>query len=216
MSLTVSGIMPAKGRPDQTRAAALRILQQAAYPLELIVVTDEDPETALLLRGLPGIRLLELPERRGYWKALSYGAQAASGTLLLNLANDLKPGMQWLDRGVRAYQAAFGDGAAVLGLNDGVHEGNHAGHVLAHRDVLHHWYGQSLYPVMYDHLYGDTEIVIRAMEEGRWGYAAFAVLYHDHPANGAPSDAVYALGHRREAQDRQLFWERRRSGWQAG
>lgn len=218
-SVKVLGVMPVKGRAAQSVRCITRLLATADHPLHLVVVTDDDPEAAAAvgaeLTGWQGfVSLLELPERGGYWHAVSAGAQTQPGYRhILNLANDLLPGRQWLGRAVEAYLDTFGDEPAVLGLNDGVHPGTHAGHFIAHRDLLAAWYGADLYPhKYYTHLYGDNEIVERAHGLNRFAVAPWSVLYHDHPASGGAGDDIYALGHASLNQDWRMY-ERRKPLW---
>lgn len=191
-----------KGRAAKSVACITRLLSTADAPFHIVVVTDDDPEAAAAIGAeVPGwqgcVSLIELPKRGGYWHAVSVGANAQQEfSHVLNLANDLLPGRQWLSRAIEAYLDAFGKEPAILGLNDGVHPGTHAGHFIAHRELLQAWYGDDLYPFKYyTHLYGDNEIVERAHALGRFGVCPWSVLYHDHVANGGANDAVYELGH---------------------
>lgn len=217
--MRVLGVMPIKGRAQKSVACITRLLATADYPLHIVAVTDEDREAAAAveaqLAGWQGfVSLIELDKRGGYWNAVSVGANANPDySHILNLANDLLPGRQWLSRAVGAYEQKFGQEPAILGLNDGVHPGTHAGHFIAARALLKAWYGEELYPYRYyTHLYGDNEIVERAYALRRFAVAPWAMLYHDHPASGAKSDEVYALGHSSLKADWKMY-ERRKKLW---
>ena len=217
--MQILGVMPIKGRAQQSVTCITRLLATADYPLHIVAVTDEDEEAAAAvgneLKGWRGfVSLIELPTRGGYWNAVSVGAKSKPDySHILNLANDLLPGRQWLSRAVGAYERHFGAEPAIMGLNDGVHPGTHAGHFIASKVLLREWYGEDLYPFKYyTHLYGDNEIVERAHALNRFGIAPWSLLYHNHPANGAQSDAVYALGHASLNKDWQTY-EHRKQLW---
>lgn len=100
----------------------------------------------------------------------------------------------------------------MLGFNDGHHELMHSCHFLISRALLDRYGG---WPTWYDHNYGDTEICQRAIADGVYAKAPWAVLYHDHPYFGGTDDAVYAEGRAQVERDRQLYEQRRRAGWPA-
>lgn len=211
--------MPVKGRIQQTIECITRLLNTADYVLHIVVVTDGDSEAeqeiGRYIAGWQGyVSLIPLAERGGYWNAMSIGAKSKPEySHILNLANDLKGTRQWLSRAVAAYENHFGNEPAIMGLNDGVHPGTHAGHFIASRVLLESWYGEDLYPFKYYvHLYGDNEIVERAHALNRFGIAPWAVLLHDHPANGASSDEIYALGHASLDVDWRMY-EKRKKLW---
>lgn len=216
--MQVLGVMPVKGRIPQTIACITRLLSTADAPFHIVVVTDEDAEAAAAvgaeLTGWQGlVSLIPLGKRGGYWNAVSVGARSKPEySHILNLANDLLPGRQWLSRAVAAYERHFGNEPALLGLNDGVHPGTHAGHFIASRHLLKAWYGEELYPLCYTHLYGDNEIVERGHVLNRFAIAPFSVLYHDHPASGGKSDEIYKLGHSTLNKDWKTY-ERRKHLW---
>jgi hypothetical protein len=114
--------------------------------------------------------------------------QQADTPLLVNLANDLIPGMHWLARAVTAYRSAFGAGDGMIGFNGDSHEVNHSCHFLISRSLLERYGG---WPTWYDHNYGDTELCQRAIADRCYGKAPWALLFHDHPYFGGADDAVY-------------------------
>jgi hypothetical protein len=217
--VNVLGVMPVKGRAEKSVRCITRLLSTADAPLHIAVVTDDDPEAAETIAAQLGgwqgcVSLIELPERGGYWHACSVGANSQPEfSHVLNLANDLLPGRQWLGRAIEAYLDTFGTEPAVLGLNDGVHPGTHAGHFIADRRILAAWYGEDLYPhKYYMHLYADNEIVERAHALNRFAIAPFSVLFHDHPVSGGDHDEVYALGHQSLKPDYKAY-VRRKPQW---
>lgn len=215
--------MPIKGieRLDATLELIPRLFATTGnvgnVNFDLVVVADEDERLADAVgsKNFDGVTLLRNETRLGYWKSLAKGAKETDAPLLINLANDLIPGREWLARGLKTHQAASEhlQRDAIVGFNDGVHPGNHAGHLLIPRAILERWYGNDLFPIMYDHLHADVEIVVRAMEEGRFVYSTFAVLFHNHAVNGKPFDPVYKLGHAKEQEDYRLYKQRRANGW---
>ncbi len=212
--MQIAAIMPCRGRADQTVTNVRRLLATAGYDqwrLWCVVSNTHDPGLGPALDGI-GVRVAWLPEF-SYWQALAYVARQidADAPYLVNLANDLLPVRHWLRRAVDEYQCCFGVGGdGLMGFNDGIHGADHAPHFLISRRLLEHYGG---WPVWYQHNYGDTELCLRAQQDGRYGKAPWAVLYHDHPISGGQQDAVYAEGMATEAADRALFEERRAVGW---
>lgn len=222
--MRVTGLMPIKGigRKQETLDLIPRLFHAAGRlqgdTFDLVVIADEDEELADAVVGLnmPRVHLIRNQVRKGYWASLTIGAKATDAPLLVNLANDILPAREWLSRGLKVYERAKRElgKEPIIGFNDGVHPATHAGHCLFPRVVLENWYGANLFPDAYDHLYADTEIVMRAMQEKRWAYSIFAQLFHNHIVNGKPHDPVYALGHAKETQDHATFQRRMANGWQ--
>lgn len=204
--------MPCRGRPEQTVVKVRRLLVTAGYEdWRLVLVSDGDRGLYDAIRhDLPDITVGGSQQRQGYWRCLEQGMQQVDAPFLVNLANDLLPGQHWLRRAVEAYEQTFGSGDGMIGLNDGHHEVEHSCHFLISRNLLNRYGG---WPVWYDHNFGDTEICVRAIAEGLYAKAPWAVLYHDHPYFGGRDDAVYAEGRAQAERDQQLFEQRRRQGW---
>lgn len=212
--MNVSGVMPVKGRTAETIDLVPRLISTAGAPLEMVMVIDSDPEIASAVGGMGwSIGIITNESRHGYWRSMSDGAKKTTGALIVNLANDILPGREWLIRAVEAYGHRFGSGLGIIGFNDGIHQGTHAGHFMIHRDLLREWYGEDLWPLEYDHLWADTEIVQRAIALKIFAVAPWAVLYHNHPASGKMGDPVYAIGHAKIDQDRATFERRKAAGW---
>lgn len=225
--MDVAAIMPCRGRAEQTVTNVKRLLATAGYEgwWRLILVCDGDQEVYDALsqsareQPVPGGEVVRVigPDgsgrfvQHGYWGALELGAMVyPNATHLVNLANDLLPGRHWLARGVAAYRARFGDGDGLMGFNDGLHGPEHSPHFLISRGLLERYGG---WPVHYQHNFGDTELCRHAQQDGCYGKAAWAVLYHNHLENGAADDEVYRAGRETYEQDARLFEERRRLGW---
>lgn len=216
--MNIVAIMPCRGRAEQTIANVRRLLGTAGYEnwhLYLTGVKDEvntiwndlsrtDAEAWRL--GNAGVKT----DRLTYWQALEIVTSRVDHPYLVNLANDLFPGQHWLRRAVEAYQQTFGSSDGMIGFNDGHHEVGHSCHFLISRSLLDRYGG---WPVWYDHNFGDTELCQRAIADGVYAKAPWAVLYHDHPYFGGRDDQVYAEGRARSERDHQLFEQRRRQGW---
>lgn len=217
-NIFVAAVMPAKGRYHQTIECIRRMVATAGTQnYELVVVVDDDPPLALDLRmsidkAWP-VKLFTTSRRFGYWGALSMGAKTVTqATHLVNLANDLLPGVNWLAKMLTHVTSRTGHGG-ICAFNDGIHAGDHAAHFCAPLDLLRRWYGSDLVPLCYDHMYGDTEITTRARELGIFSAAPWAVLYHNHAYAGAALDDVYRLGHGKYAADKMQFEQRRANRW---
>lgn len=219
--MRVTGLMPVKGRLEQTMELIPRLFATVGNlgnaRFDLVVIADDDKPIfdAVKAANFPNVTLVSNVPRKGYWNSLAEGAKHTDAPMLINLANDLIPGREWLSRGLKCYQKASSElGRSVMvGFNDGVHPGNHAGHIMVPRKMLEGWYGDTLFPTMYDHLHADVELVLRAMEQGAFVYSIYAWLFHNHIVNGKPFDPVYSLGHARQHEDYQTFQRRHANGW---
>lgn len=226
----ILGIMPCRGRPEQTVENIQALLKTAgSTPWHLALPVDDGDENTYLsiaesinsIEGDPAtispvsIRWLkpDLGRNWGYWRALEVATNTfRQCDLILNLANDLYPTEAgWLDRLYAAYRQRFGDGLGLMGLGGDGHGPGHSCHFLIHRGLLDQYGG---WPVWYHHNYGDTELCHRAIEDGLYGKATRAVLEHRHPIRGtARDDEVYQLGRKHLAADEALFNLRRAQGW---
>jgi len=211
--MRVAAIMPCRGRAEQTVANARRLLATAGYDKWRLIAIGGSAEIETLDSiAAMGITTMGrgLEPRLSYWQALAVATNITHEAHLIGLANDLLPGQHWLRRAVEAYQQTFGDGDGMIGFNDGHHEVGHSCHFLISRSLLDRYGG---WPTWYDHNYGDTELCQRAIADGLYAKAPWAVLYHDHPYFGGQDDAVYAEGRAHESRDHQLYEQRRRRGW---
>lgn len=215
--MNIAAIMPCRGRAEQTVANVKRLLATAGYEdwRLICVVSRDEPVLVDMLLPLTGptsplVVVTPTSGRMTYWRALQTVTEGTGDPYLVNLANDLLPGQHWLRRAVEAYRETFGAGDGMIGFNDGHHEVGHSCHFLISRGLLDQYGG---WPVWYDHNYGDTELCQRAIADGRYAKAPWAVLYHDHVYFGGADDAVYAEGRAQVERDRQLFEQRQRQGW---
>lgn len=209
--MTIAAILPCRGRHEQTVVNIRRLLATASYPFDLIAVGGTDERVLLDTLeelGVPVVRA-SVP-RLTYWQALALATAETNATHLIGLANDLLPGMHWLRRAAEAYAAEFGSGPGLLGFNGDSHEVGHSCHFLIARSLLDRYGG---WPVWFDHNYGDTELCQRAIADGLYAKAPWALLYHDHVYWGAADDAVYQEGRAQAEKDQQLYEYRRRRGW---
>lgn len=213
--MRVSAILPCYGRHEQTLALIPRLLFSAGIDQsdwELICVTQGDSDLASKLQAISGIRVLAGKTNVGYWRALKVATQRSMAPILCNLANDLLPGHHWLRKALTAYDATFKDGVGMLGLNDGIRTDQSA-HFLISRSLLESWYGEELWPIMYAHSFGDSEMCDRAKAMEKYVIAPFAVVLHNHLYNGAPDDEVYKLGRQSMGVDKELYVMRKANNW---
>jgi len=215
--MNVLVVMPCHGRVKKTVALWPRLLQTAGMEAIWVAVADGDGACWDALVEVKGIQVMNNVRSMGYWHCMSQAAQryAQADTLIVNIANDVLPGLHWLKDGVAAYQERFPIGGGVMGFIDGVQKGNQVPHFIAGAELLRSWYGDDYYPLMYRHSFADTEVCVRAAEAGRYAIARFAVLYHNHLLTGAPDDATYKLGSSTWEADQQTFMNRMRKWQQA-
>lgn len=211
--MNIVAILPCRGRAEQTVANVRRLLATAGHPFTLVCVGGTDEQDILLAcaaAGAPTRCYLDVAHLT-YWQALEREtAMQPDATHLIGLANDLIPGQHWLRRAAEGYQQTFGDGPGLLGFNGDSHDIGHSCHFLISRTLLDGYGG---WPVWYDHNFGDTELCQRAIADGRYAKAPWAILFHDHPYFGGQDDATYAEGRARADQDERLYHERKQRGW---
>jgi GT2 family glycosyltransferase/glycosyltransferase involved in cell wall biosynthesis len=101
----VSVIIPTYGKLAYT-ATCLRSLMQhsGASSFEVLVVDDASPdESARVLSGIPGLKILINPQNAGFVQSCNAGAAAARGEFLLFLNNDTQVTSGWLDALLRCF-----------------------------------------------------------------------------------------------------------------
>lgn len=215
MGHKILAVMPCRGRLQMTLDLIPRLRDTANDDFDLVCVVDNEPRITEALSKLPDMFIVDMAERSGYWKCLAAGLVTSwsKAPLIVNLANDLLPGMHWLRRAHTAYQSLYHDGEGMIGFADGIHSGEMAAHFLIARSMLRRWYGEMMWPVCYQHEYGDLEISERAQDEGKFAVAHWATLYHNHYYTGQQMDQVYADGQRTRNRDYNLFEMRKAEGW---
>jgi len=211
--MNVAAILPCRGRKEQTIQNVKRLLQTAGYDIWRLYAIggkeEADILAALAAIGIP--TMVTEADRLTYWEALQEATNVTAEPLICTLANDLIPGMHWLRRAVMAYQEMFGNTPGMIGFNGDSHELEHSCHFLIHRELIARYGG---WPRWYRHNYGDTELCQRAIADGLYAKAPWALLFHDHVYWGAADDPVYQEGRATEGQDQQLFERRRARQWQ--
>ena len=110
----VTVIIPVHGQLAWTLACLRSIARHGAdVPFEVVVVDDASPDdSAAVLAGIPGLRLLRNPHNLGFVGTCNAGAAAARGKLLYFLNNDTQVTPGWLDRLCEAFREVPGCGIA--------------------------------------------------------------------------------------------------------
>ena len=218
--MNVAAILPCRGRKTQTIVNVKRLLATAGYDRWRLYAVggkeEADTLSGLAKLGVP--TLTAEADRLTYWEALHEATAVTSEPLIATLANDLLPGMHWLQRAVKAYRDEFGidqygkPALGMVGFNGDSHELTHSCHFLISRELLAHYGG---WPTCYRHNYGDTELCERAIADSLYAKAPWAILYHDHPYWAGADDEVYAEGRATMEQDQRLYERRKRERWAA-
>jgi hypothetical protein len=216
--MNVAAILPCRGRQQQTVQNVKRLLQTAGYDKWRLYAVggkeESDTLTALAKLGLP--TMTAIADTLTFWEALHEATAVTSEPLICTLANDLLPGQHWLRRAVDAYSEMFGfdqygkPGIGMIGFNGDSHELNHSCHFLIHRDLVARYGG---WPKWYRHNFGDTELCERAIADGLYAKAPWALLYHDHPYWGGRDDETYQEGRATVEQDQRLYERRKARQW---
>ncbi len=85
----------------------LDALRAQTYPRREIIVADNastDGSRALLAERYPEVRLVALPDNRGFTGACNAGMRAAGGTIIVLLNNDTEADPDWLSEVVAAFE----------------------------------------------------------------------------------------------------------------
>lgn len=202
--------MPIRGRKQQTIDAMKRMITVAGYPANYIAVSGiEDVETTLEVSTQTGAKpLVSSSPKLTYWQALNEATKTLrDDALVVNVANDVLPCSNWLNRAMQTYQA---HGDKLVGFNgDGYID--HACHFMISMRYLRELGG---YPIWYYHNFGDTELCTRAREQNKFIKSEYAILFHNHPiVSGAQSDTTYDEGSSTFAADQVMFNRRRSAQW---
>lgn len=210
----IAAIMPVRGRLDQTVRNVKRLLATAGrVEWRLTCIGGEDEKDVLMACSEAGAivrHILDVP-RLTYWQALQEETALNDAPFLVNLANDLLPGRDWLSRALAEYRCCFGGRDGLIGFNDGIHGEGLSPHFLISRGLLNQFGG---WPCHYRHNYGDAEMCARAQAVGVYSKAPWACLFHDHPfIGGGERDSVYQEGAASNNDDAVLFATRRKQGW---
>lgn len=95
----VSVIIPVYGKLDFTLQCLRSIARHPpAVPYEIIVVNDCSPDdSAQVLAGVPGLRLVNNAQNMGFIRSCNHGASVSRGEFLCMLNNDTEVTPRWLD-----------------------------------------------------------------------------------------------------------------------
>ena len=102
----VSVIIPVYGKVDYT-LRCLRSIERHPQRtrFEVLVVDDASPDdSAPVLAGIPGLRLIRNPKNLGFIRTCNHGALLARGDYVLFLNNDTEVHPGWLDELVRTFE----------------------------------------------------------------------------------------------------------------
>jgi hypothetical protein len=115
-----------------------------------------------------------------------------------------------------AATCALPDGWGLVGLNDGIHDGNKLStHWMGHKNLLPH-IGGAFFCTEYTHCFCDMELADRAKALGRFVWAPDARIVHDHPAvRGELFTGDYAriYSAKVRTKDLQTYARRKWKGW---
>lgn len=168
--------------------------------------------------ALPNIHLSAkryLRSMGSFAEKVNQGYRNSSEPWLFLVGDDVRFHPGWLDQ---AMAVARDSGASVIGTNDlgnpMVQAGEHATHMLIHRDYVVHvgagWDGPGVVcHEGYRHWFIDNEIVTAAKQRGVWAAAAQSIVEHLHPYFGKGDvDETYRIGQAAAEADGALFQAR--------
>jgi hypothetical protein len=215
--MSVVVILPCRGRKEQTLNVVQRLLATSGLPhhveWKLVLVSGSDDADVVqdIAKETKVFGLVSERNRLSYWEALQLATDEYPADLYACVANDVLPCVNWLVVAIQKFQETFTDGLGMVGFNGDGHNENHSCHFLISSSLLKLLGG---WPIWYHHNFGDTEIVTRARQMGRYVKSHWSILFHDHPWISAKTDdEVYAQGRSQSGADSLLFDYRRKNGW---
>jgi len=188
----VSIVIPTLCRPDALKALGQSIPRLAGWHnLEVVVEHDS------------------LEQRRGAPKTLKAAVARTSGNFILFLGDDCRPTKNFVRQALECAFKNFRDGFGLVGLNDGIWQGEVATHWLASKDLLPLLDGE-FFHTGYHHVGCDNELTARCKKLGRYAWAREAKIEHDHPVKIGwdKIDESHRLAYSRVEEDRALLQDR--------
>lgn len=147
---------------------------------QVLVLMDRHPEVEFVFS-----------HRKGCWNATKVGLSMAEHEFVGWTADDAKPQVDALVRGIGQFRYVFPHGMGLLVFEDLQNGGAVAGHALTTKQFLRCMFGGELLPEGFRHLYLDTLIADRARDLGRLYYAKTIIFEHMHwRAGKAERDAL--------------------------
>lgn len=212
-------LVPVLGRPHHVTQMALTLDKGDG---ELLFLCSPEDGEGLEAAHATGARVVVMEWEAGpgdYARKINRGYALTSAPYVFQAATDLLFHPGWAEA---ALQVAERSGAGVVGTNDlanpMVMRGRHSTHSLVRRQYVEEegggWDGPGvLLHEGYDHQYVDNELVVAAMQRGRWAFARNSVVQHLHPVfgHGDRNDPTYVKAMRAGVEDGRLYRDRERS-----
>jgi GT2 family glycosyltransferase len=120
ISVRASIIVPNWNGRDMLLHALRSLSAQTFTDFEIIVVDNgsADGSCAALSAEFPHVRVIALPENRGFAPAVNEGVRAAAGSVVVMMNNDTEAEPEWLERLVAALDAHSDAGSAMSKMLD--------------------------------------------------------------------------------------------------
>lgn len=187
--LLLSLLHATRGRPQLSIEARQRWFDAAKDPSRVehvFAIDDGDEESRIATEGL-NRTIVKNPNGSG--KAFNEAAAAATGKVVILMADDVYPPKDW-DEVILNRIGAEIDKPLVLAVWDGIRADALIGWPICTKAYL------QLYPEFlgpYHGLFGDSEFSWRAHKSGFVREARDVVFFHDHPyLTGKPMDETYS------------------------
>jgi len=190
----VSIVIPTLGREERLKALLERIPEVAGWAnLEVIVIQDS------------------FENRMGVPRALKAGVEKSTGEYVLFLGNDCLPEKNFVRFALEAMFKSFPQADGLVGLNDGIWQGELATHWMASKKLLPALDGE-FFHTGYNHAGCDNELTGRCRKLGRYVWCKESMIGHQHPVKTGWDnlDPVYQLAYQPDhlRADRALLAER--------
>ena len=191
MKPKISIIIPTKDRWEKLQNCLKAIKDNTKVSHEVIIICDGDLKTFEKLKGKKHIIAYNsVPQE--YFHCINQGCMVATGDYIVYLADDVRVRLNWDKECIKAFEDNFKDGIGLVGMRSDLGEGEtHAPHGLVSKKMV--FMNTCLFPNVYKHYFGDTELSLRMQKIGKYITTKEIVFNHDHKSKDKKfDDHVYS------------------------
>lgn len=190
-----TAICPTRHPPAATQQFLDSFFACDPRPERLIMVVDQQPDTAAMLAGLndPRIELVVNDENIGFFGSVNRGLELVTDEQepVAYLQVDLQFARDWHAQASVFFARTYPDGLGLISYWDGIHGGANASQGTTTKRWLWVVFGEPNFPREYFRHFGDSELSARSKELGRYGYCEAARSNHDwRPVESRPNFKV--------------------------
>lgn len=199
--MRISLLHATRGRPERALEVRREWLEKATRPDEIEHIFGIDADDAQTIDAVGLLRRVIVLPPKGCFRAYNHAAAVSDGDLLIPIEDNLHCEPGWDDQ-VRQVMAEHIDTVATLSVGDGTNE--HIEWCFTRAFYLE----RGLYHDDYFGLFGDTELRLRARQDGVGTVLSRIVFPHE-----AMHDQIMARKQAKYLVDEATFNRRAREGW---